>query len=265
MFEDSRGVANTFGTERAKPSKLAQVQVVLASILMVGTLPGRTQGLGLVTEPFLADFRLDRVTFASMNLWATILGALLCFPAGWAIERVGLRWSTTTVVLMLGLFTWQLSAWRAALRLFFYCCSPLGGLVRARSPVCSIVTVGRWFPNRAGFAMGVYLRALESVVRGGVWGHWLFGSTKRMAHRLVANRSSALLCFVLPLAVLTLREPRSIRRLSDQATENESAGERDQTGSPRLHPSAGAGYRRVLAFRWVGCCLQSGVVRARPV
>ena len=61
---------------------------------MVATLPGRTPGLGLVTEPLLQDLNLDRVSYANMNLWATLLGALVCFPAGWAIERVGLRWIT---------------------------------------------------------------------------------------------------------------------------------------------------------------------------
>src|SRR6185369_10527117 len=58
--------------------KVAAWQVVLASVLMVATLPGRTQGLGLVTEPLLADLHLNRVTYATMNLWATVLGALLC-------------------------------------------------------------------------------------------------------------------------------------------------------------------------------------------
>ena len=43
---------------------------------MVGTLPGRTQGLGLVTEPLLADLGLDRVTYAGLNFWAPIIGTL---------------------------------------------------------------------------------------------------------------------------------------------------------------------------------------------
>ena len=37
------------------------VILLLAAAAMVGTLPGRTQGLGLVTEPLIADLQLGRV------------------------------------------------------------------------------------------------------------------------------------------------------------------------------------------------------------
>src|SRR5690348_4839937 len=65
--------------------------VVVAALAMVATLPGRTHGLGLITEPLLADLRLDRVTFALVNLWATLLGSAFCLPTGWLIDRVGGR------------------------------------------------------------------------------------------------------------------------------------------------------------------------------
>jgi hypothetical protein len=48
--------------------------ILTAAVVMLGTLPGRTQGLGLITEPLVADLRLDRVSFANINLWATLLG-----------------------------------------------------------------------------------------------------------------------------------------------------------------------------------------------
>ena len=48
---------------------------------MVATLPGRTHGLGLITEPLLADLGLDRVPFAALNFWATLLGAAFCLPS----------------------------------------------------------------------------------------------------------------------------------------------------------------------------------------
>ena len=54
------------------------VTVFMAALAMVGTLPGRTQGLGLITESLLADLQIDRVVFARMNLWATLIGALFC-------------------------------------------------------------------------------------------------------------------------------------------------------------------------------------------
>ena len=56
--------------------------VGIAALAMVGTLPGRTQGLGLITEALLADLGLDRVTYAGVNFWATIVGALGALGVG---------------------------------------------------------------------------------------------------------------------------------------------------------------------------------------
>ena len=65
------------------------VNLVVAAIAMVATLPGRTQGLGLVTEPLIADLQLDRVSYATINLWATLIGALFCLPCGRLTDRFG--------------------------------------------------------------------------------------------------------------------------------------------------------------------------------
>ncbi|MCI0423402.1 MAG: hypothetical protein L0312_30000 [Acidobacteria bacterium] len=54
------------------------VTLTVAALAMVGTLPGRTQGLGLITEPLLRDLQLDRVLFAQINLWATLMPAMAC-------------------------------------------------------------------------------------------------------------------------------------------------------------------------------------------
>ena len=45
----------------------------VAALAMVGTLPGRTQGLGLITESLLRDFSIDRVRMAEINLVAAVL------------------------------------------------------------------------------------------------------------------------------------------------------------------------------------------------
>ena len=47
--------------------------LMVAAMAMVGTLPGRTQGLGLITEPLLQDLRISRVDYARINLWATLI------------------------------------------------------------------------------------------------------------------------------------------------------------------------------------------------
>ena len=138
-------------------ARLAWTQVVLASVLMLATLPGRTQGLGLITEPLLSDLRLGRVTYANINLWATLLGALFCFPTGWAIDRLGLRWVTASIVVSLGLTVWRMSAMNGAIVLLFGLLLATRALGQSALSVCSIATVGRWFPNRAGFAnLSVY-------------------------------------------------------------------------------------------------------------
>ena len=67
------------------------IVMIVAALAMVGTLPGRTQGLGLVTEPLLADFNLDRFTYATINLWATLIGALFSIGVGRFIDQIGSR------------------------------------------------------------------------------------------------------------------------------------------------------------------------------
>src|SRR5882757_9632 len=67
------------------------VHVGIAALAMVLTLPGRTHGLGLFTEPLLRSLALDRESYGFMNLWATLLGALLCLPCGWLLDRFGTR------------------------------------------------------------------------------------------------------------------------------------------------------------------------------
>src|SRR5262249_58546728 len=79
------------------------VAVGTAAAAMVATLPGRTHGLGLVTEPLLTDLSLGRVPFAALNFWATLIGSAFCLPVGWMIDRLGVRVVLAAVLLGLGL------------------------------------------------------------------------------------------------------------------------------------------------------------------
>src|SRR5712671_3769249 len=83
--------------------------VVVAAVIMLATLPGRTQGLGLITEPMLRDLHLDRVLYANINLWATLLGAVICLPIGRLFDRVGLRGATFVLTALLGGVVWTMS------------------------------------------------------------------------------------------------------------------------------------------------------------
>ena len=77
---------------------------------MVGTLPGRTQGLGLITEPLLRDLQIDRVHFARINLWATLIGALFSIGVGRLIDRFGSRIVLTVVTVSLASVVFGMSA-----------------------------------------------------------------------------------------------------------------------------------------------------------
>src|ERR1700689_3969763 len=87
---------------KSKPIYYGWAVLAVAAVAMVGTLPGRTQGLGLITESLLRDLHLDRVTYATINLWGTLIGAAFCLPCGRLIDRFGSRIVLTSVLFALG-------------------------------------------------------------------------------------------------------------------------------------------------------------------
>ncbi|WP_038161540.1 MFS transporter [Verrucomicrobium sp. BvORR106] len=130
--------------------------VVLAALLMLATLPGRTQGLGLITEPLLKDLALDRVAYANINLWATLLGSAFCLPAGWLIDRCGLRWTTAAILLLLAGVVWQMSVLAGGITVLFILVLLTRALGQSALSVASISTVGKSFGLKAEWAMAVY-------------------------------------------------------------------------------------------------------------
>ena len=60
-------VPRGFTVACALPRRQGWVNVAVASLAMTATLPGRTHGLGLVTEPMLSDLQLDPLTFARID------------------------------------------------------------------------------------------------------------------------------------------------------------------------------------------------------
>jgi MFS family permease len=135
------------------------VHVVLAALAMVATLPGRTHGLGLITEPLLADLNLNRELYAAINLWATLLGALFCLPCGWLIDRLGLRVMLATVAALLGVVVVGMSCIPAGqldgLTLFALVLLTRGFGQSALS-VVSLALIGKTAGRRPGPAVGVY-------------------------------------------------------------------------------------------------------------
>jgi MFS family permease len=132
------------------------VNVVVAAVIMLATLPGRTQGLGLITEPMLRDLQLDRVTYANVNLWATLLGAAICLPIGRLFDRVGLRGATVALTLLLGVVVAAMSALAGGVLALFALVLATRALGQSALSVASITAVGKSFDRRVGVAMSVY-------------------------------------------------------------------------------------------------------------
>src|SRR4026208_1607578 len=99
----------------ALPFYYGWVHVFIAAFAMVGTLPGRTQGLGLITEPLLTDLQIDRIAFARINLWATLIGALFCLGVGRLVDRFGSRIVLTVVTLALASVVLSMSGARSVM------------------------------------------------------------------------------------------------------------------------------------------------------
>jgi len=129
--------------------------MLVAAAAMVGTLPGRTQGLGLITEPLLVDLHLDRVGYAQLNLWATLLGSAGAIGIGHLIDRFGSRLVLTTVAVALGLVVCAMSQTTtfAGLAIWITLTRALG---QSALSVVSLAIVGQWFVRRIDTAMAVY-------------------------------------------------------------------------------------------------------------
>jgi MFS family permease len=129
--------------------------VLVASAAMVGTLPGRTQGLGLITEPLLADLRIDRVSYAELNFWATILGSAGAIGIGQLVDRVGSRAMATVVPLALGAVVCAMSGAHSfsALAVWVTLTRALG---QSALSVVSLTIIGQWFVEKIDAAMAVF-------------------------------------------------------------------------------------------------------------
>lgn len=136
------------------------VMVALAAAAMVGTLPGRTQGLGLVTEPLLADLHISRVDYAQLNLWATLIGSGFAIGIGRIVDWLGTRAVLTAVALALGVVVVVMAHvqdfWALAIAVTL-----TRGLGQSALSVISIAMVGHWFMRRIDTAMAIYSIALS--------------------------------------------------------------------------------------------------------
>jgi MFS family permease len=134
------------------------LQVVVAALAMVATLPGRTHGLGLITVPLLRDLHLDETYYANLNLWATLLGAAFCVPWGWLLDRLGTRLVLTVNLLALGGVVVAMSGLgeASAVPWLFVLIFLTRALGQSALSVTSLALVGKAAGRRSGLAIGVY-------------------------------------------------------------------------------------------------------------
>ena len=207
----------------ALPFYYGWIHVFIAALAMVGTLPGRTQGLGLITEPLLRDLQIDRVHFARINLWATLIGALFSIGVGRLIDRFGSRIVLTVVTVSLASVVFGMSASHnlAAIAILI---TLTRGFGQSALSVVSITIVGQWFVRRLNLAMAIYTIALSigfmlafpligAIVLSNGWRTtwWIIGL--------------ALLIGLAPLALLLVRRsPESCSLEPDGEPSNLSSG-----------------------------------------
>jgi MFS family permease len=127
----------------------------VATLAMVGTLPGRTQGLGLITEPLLRDLNISRVTFAQINLVATLVGSLFCIGVGKLIDRTGSRLVLTITALALGLTVLGMSQVSGAVAMLV-AVTLTRGFGQSALSVISLAMIGKWFRRLLTRAMAIY-------------------------------------------------------------------------------------------------------------
>lgn len=181
------------------------INVVVAALVMMATLPGRTQGLGLITEPMLRDLRLDRVSYANVNLWATLFGAAICLPIGRVFDRAGLAVTTALLTALLAVVVWTMSSLTGGVVALFALVLATRALGQSALSVSSITAVGKSFDRTVGIAMGVYSVLLTIFFAAAFTG---VGTSVRVNGWRTAWAQVALgLVLIAPLTFL-LREPR---------------------------------------------------------
>jgi MFS family permease len=131
------------------------VNVMVASIAMTATLPGRTHGLGLITEPLLRDLNMEHVLFGRINFVSSLLGAAFCIPVGWLIDRAGVRAVLAGVTLALGLSVVGMSRVAGPVSLLVSLIL-VRGFGQSALSVVAIAAIGKWFRRRVSAAMGVF-------------------------------------------------------------------------------------------------------------
>ena len=209
----------------------------VAALAMVGTLPGRTQGLGLITEPLLRDLGVDRVRFAQINLVATLGGSVFCFGIGGLVDRRGSRIVLTSLAVLLGAVVIALSRVGHAAALLVLI-TLTRGLGQSALSVVSLAMPGKWFRRRLTWAMGVYalVMSIGFMIAFPAVGALVLARGWRVAWAAVG---AALIVGLAPLSwLLVRREPEWNEELASPAADVPASMAMDATLASALRSPA---------------------------
>jgi MFS family permease len=209
----------------------------VAALAMVGTLPGRTQGLGLITEPLVRDLGVDRVRFAEINLFATLAGSVFCFGIGGLIDRYGSRIVLTSLAVALGGVVTAMSRVETAAMLLVLI-TLTRGLGQSALSVVSLAMPGKWFRRRLTWAMAVYalVMSVGFMVAFPVVGALVLSRGWRVAW---ASMGIAILLGLASLAwLLVRREPETNAELEARTADRPEPATTDSTLADALRSPA---------------------------
>ena len=209
----------------------------VAALAMVGTLPGRTQGLGLITEALVRDLGVDRVRFAEINLAATLAGSLFCFGIGGLVDRLGSRTVLTWLAIALGAVVMAMSRVEGSVMLLVLI-TLTRGLGQSALSIVSLAMPGKWFRRRLTWAMAIYafVMSVGFMIAFPVVGALVLSRGWRVAWGSVGL---GLLLGLAPVAwLLVRREPATNQELDARATDRGASSASDSTLAAALRSPA---------------------------
>lgn len=211
------------------------INVVVAAFAQMATLPSRTYGLALITEPLLKDLEISRTTFGQLNLWATVVTALLSFGYGTFLKQTGIRRTYLVMMVALAGATVMLTVVNGfwPLLLAMTLARVIGQGVLA---LVSTSMVGLSFPRRIPVVMAVYsivgAFVFMALIKFVQWGMSTDASGGQMNWREVWWCLAGIMAFGLaPFGYFAISEPTAGRKtLPDAVTATPEVSEAPLAG-----------------------------------
>jgi hypothetical protein len=215
-----KAVVATSHAESAGPRILGElsqvacwINVLVAAMAMVATIPGRVYGLALITEPLLHDFDISRTTFGMINLWATLVVAVLSVGFGTVITRFGMKYTHLGLMVTLAgataLLTVVSGTWPLFLAITLARILGQGVLALLRTSL-----VAKSFPRGTAMVMAVFSIVVAALFAGMVYLIRLGLTDWGMTWREVWLATAAVMLFAAtPLGWFAMSEPRSAAEL----------------------------------------------------